>query len=377
VNGSDSTAFHEGALAIVPRQAGTHVLTFVFDMLGKRVETRVLLPVKPDLPPRFGSEVGVWRLRAGQSASYRPVAVDGEGDAVTLSSDSRDGRLYWDDGRLVLDSEFPGLYAARVSARDPRGNASDQWVAFKVEPAERPVAWFLENRREAGLSVWAATADFGTGRLGFFTPALDRIGVTGPSGARAWPFLTIGGNLLGREAEKMGRRLWADAGITFRMPDPKVATGGLMGRLLGEWTFPGQALGRIEFEMEGHVNQAVVVADTSKLQVIYGDAILKLADDFNELVRGVIREATARDNMVLYTRLEAWSRLGAGFWAGPGIWREEIPNANRFRQMFGGGLRFQARLDEAMAMNSLRAGWGSGVGWSVYWTGRISINSPF
>jgi hypothetical protein len=377
VNGSDSTKYHQGSLAIVPMEAGTHILTFVFDMLGKRVETRVLLPVKPDLAPRIESEVGVWRVLAGQSASYRPVAVDGEGDAVTVASDSRDGRLYWDDGRLVLDSELPGLYAARVIARDPRGHASDQWVAFKVEPAERPTAWFLENRIEAGLSVWSATADFGTGRLGFFTPALNRIGVKGPSGARAWPYLTIGGNLLGREAETQGRRLWTDAGITFRMPSSKVATGGLMGRLLGEWTFPGQALGRIEFEMQGHVNQAVVVADTSKLQVIYGDAILKFADDFNELVRGIIREATAKDNMVLYTRLEAWSRLGAGFWAGPGIWREEIPNANHFRQMVGGGLRFQARLDEALAMNSLRVGWGSSVGWSLYWTGRISIYSPF
>jgi len=81
--------------------------------------------------------------------------------------------------------------------------------------------------------------------------------------------------------------------------------------------------------------------------------------------------------MVLYTRLEAWSRLGAGVWAGPGIWREEIPNANRYRQIVGGGVRFQARLDEALAINSLRVGWGSGAGWTLYWTGRISIHSPF
>jgi len=194
---------------------------------------------------------------------------------------------------------------------------------------------------------------------------------------RSWPYLTFGGNLMGREAETHGRRLWADAGITFRAPDPKVVTGGLMGRLLGEWTFPGEALGRIEFEMEGHVNQAVVVADTSKLQVIYGDAILQFAEDFNQVIQGIIREATAKDNMVLYTRLEAWSRLGAGVWAGPGLWREEMPNANRYRQVVGGGLRFQARLDEAIALSSVRLGWGSGAGWSLYWTGRLSIHSPF
>lgn len=377
VTGSDSTLFRDGSLVLTPKQAGTHSLTFAFDVQGKRLETKVDLPVKPDLAPRFMSEIGVWRLRVGEAASYRPVAVDPEGDPVSLSAQAADGGLFWDGARLTLDPLDPGLYAAQVTATDPVGHTADQWVAFKVEPAERPTAWILENRIEAGFSSWFLTADFGTGRLGFFTPAINRLGVKGPSGARSWPYLTFGGNLMGRDAEAHGRRLWADAGITFRMPDSKVVTGGIMGRLLGEWTFPRQALGRIEFEMEGHVNQAVVVADTSKLQVIYGDAILQFAEDFNDLVRGIIREATAKDNMVLYTRLEAWSRLGAGVWAGPGIWREEIPNANRYRQIVGGGVRFQARLDEALAINSLRVGWGSGAGWTLYWTGRISIHSPF
>lgn len=377
VTGSDSTGFHEGSLVLVPRRPGTHTLTFAFDVQGQRLETKVDLPVKPDLAPVFASEVGVWRLRTGQSASYRPVAVDPEGDHVALSAEPSDDRLAWDGERLNLDPSYPGLYAARVSASDPAGHKTGQWMALKVEAADRPTAWILENRIEGGLSSWFLTADFGTGRIGIFTPAIDRIGATGPSGAQSWPYLTFGGNLMGREAETQGRRIWADAGITFRMPSSRVATGGVMGRILGEWTFPGQALGRIEFEMEGHVNQAIVVADTSKLQVIYGDAILQFSEDFNNLIRGVIREATARDNMVLYSRLEAWSRLGAGFWAGPGIWREEMPNANRFRQIVGGGLRFQARMDEAMAINSLRLGWGSGSGWSLYWTGRVSIHSPF
>lgn len=150
-----------------------------------------------------------------------------------------------------------------------------------------------------------------------------------------------------------------------------------MGRLLGEWTFPGEALGKIEFEIHGHANQAILVADTSNLHVIYGDAIIEFAESFDKVIQGVIEEATARDNMVLNSRLEAWSRLGAGFWAGPGIWREDMPNAKRNWQSMGMGLRYQARLGEALAMNSLRVGWGSGAGWSVYWTGRVSIFSPF
>jgi len=378
VTGPDFTEFKEGALTLRPASAGVHVLTFMFDVQGKSLEQTVELPVRPDLAPQFASEVGVWRVRTGQPASYRPVAVDREGDPVSMRADSRDDQLEWDGQRLLLSPELPGTYAARLVAADPAGHASGQWVAYKVERADRPTAWFLENRIQGGISTWAITADFGTGRMGIYTPTLDRIGIKGASGARMWPYLFFGGNLMGRANENRGRRLWVDAGLTLRMPDDKVATGGFMGRLLGEWTFPGEALGKIEFEMAGHVNQAIVVADTSNLQVIYGDAILQFAQDFTKTIDGIIKEATTRDNMVLYTRLEAWSRLGAGFWAGPGIWREEIPNAHIYYQRVGAGLRYQARLGEAIAANSLRVGWGAGgAGWSVYWTGRVSIYSPF
>jgi hypothetical protein len=375
--GSDFTRLAGDSLVLIPLHPGLHTLVFAFDVQGKRVETRVTLPVKPDSPPRFRSEVGAWRVRAGQPASYRPVAVDVDGDPVSVrTAETPAEGLSWDGERLLLVTEKPGYYTARLIASDPAGHASDQWAAFKVEPAERPTAWFLENRIEAGLSTWNLTADFGTGRMGLYMPALDRLGVKGPSGARSWPYITFGGNLLGREAEIRGNRLWADAGITFRAPSAKVATGGVMGRLAGEWTLPGRALGRIEFEMQGHVNQAIVVADTSRLHVIYGNDVLRFENDFNDIVSGIIEEATAKDNMALFTRLEGWSRLGAGFWAGPGIWREDLPNANRFRQIFGGGLRYQIRLDQALAVNSLRLGWGAGAGWSLYWTGRISIFSP-
>jgi hypothetical protein len=378
VKGAELTSYQDGALTLRPAEPGIHILTFVFDVQGKPLEQSVELPVRPDLAPEFASEVGVWRALTGQPASYRPVAIDAEGDPVSMRAESQDAQLGWDGTRLLLTPELPGTYAARLVASDPAGHSATQWVAYKVERAERPVAWFLENRIQSGISTWAITADFGTGRMGIFTPNLDRIGVKGASGARSWPYLFFGGNLMGRANENLGRRLWVDAGLTVRMPDEKVATGGFFGRLLGEWTFPGEALGKVEFEMQGHANQAIVVADTSNLQVIYGDAVLKFAEDFTETIDGIIKEATAKDNMILYSRLEAWSRLGAGFWGGPGIWREEMPNAHRYFQRVGAGLRYQARLGEAIAANSLRVGWGGGgAGWSVYWTGRVSLNSPF
>jgi hypothetical protein len=377
VSGPDYTEFRDGALTLIPMEAGIHTLTFAFDVQGKPLEQTVDLAVRPDLAPRFASEVGAWRVRTGQPASYRPVAVDEGGDPVSMRAESPHPQLEWDGERLVLKPKTPGTYAARLVAADPAGHSSAQWVAYKVERADRPTAWFLENRIQGGISTWAITADFGTGRMGIFTPSLDRLGIKGASGARFWPYLFFGGNLLGRENENLGRRLWVDAGLTMRMPDNKVAAGGIFGRLMGEWTFPGHALGKVEFEMQGHVNQALVVADTSNLQVIYGDDIFGFADKFSKVVDGIIEEATAKDNMVLYSRLESWSRLGAGFWAGPGIWREEMPNAHRYHQRLGMGLRYQARLGDALAMNSLRAGWGGGAGWAVYWTGRVSLNSPF
>ncbi len=126
----------------------------------------------------------------------------------------------------------------------------------------------------------------------------------GPSCQRHWPYLFFGGNLMGRENEKRGRRLWVDAGMSLRFPNSKVATGGIFGRLMEEWTFPGIALSKVEFEMRGHVNQAIVVADKSNLHFIYGDIIIEFAQKYSGVVNGIIPEATARDYLVLFSRLE-------------------------------------------------------------------------
>jgi hypothetical protein len=379
VSGTDSTVFEKGRLRLRPMAAGNLVLTFTFTVQGTPMEQAVEIPVRPDQGPHFVSETGVWCISTGQPASYRPIAIDAEGDPIIMNADPiGDSQVQWDGERVMLKPEFPGTYAVHLIATDPVGHVDAQWIAYQVEKAERPVAWFLENNLEGGLSTWNITADFGTGRMGIFTADLDRIGILGPSGQTHWPYLVFGGNLLGRNNEKHGRRLWVDAGMTMRFPSAKVATGGIFGRLLGEWTFPGQALGKVEFEMQGHVNQAIVVADTSNLHFIYGDAILEFAQKYSTVVSGIIEEATARDNMVLFSRLEAWSRLGAGFWIGPGIWREEMPNSHHYYQNLGGGLRYEARLGQALAMHSLRIGWGSGgSGWTAHWSGRISYNSPF
>jgi hypothetical protein len=380
VTGPDTTEFNGETLRFRPSSPGEHILAFAFDIGGTRSEQYVTLPVRPDLPPRFVSEVGTWRIRAGQHATYRPSAIDAEGEAVRMEVElPENGTLRWEHDRLVLETNEVGTYAARLVASDPAGHRAEQWVAFKVEKSLREPAWFLENRIQSGLSTWTATVDFGTGRLGVFTHAIERIG-TVPSGriAREWPFFFFGGNLLGPVNEARGRRLWTDVGLTMRFPDPKVLTGGFYLRLLGDWTFPGKAIGRVEFETVGHVNQGLVISDSSGIQLRMSTAIVEIAERFDRVMKDVIRAGTARDNAALFTRLEAWSRLGYGFWAGPGLWREDLPNAHRYEQRIGGGLRYQARLADAMAVNTLRVGWGAaGTGWTLYWTGRVSLGSPF
>ena len=379
VRGPDTTEFQSGSLRLRPMQPGFFTLVFGFEVQGKRVEQSVVIPVRPDKAPHFASELGDSHIRAGQQVSYRPVAIDSGGDPVTLSADpTDDSQLQWDGERLNFQPKFPGTYAARLVATDPAGHTDAQWVTYQVEQAERPLAWILESNIEGGVNDWTLTADFGTGRMGLYTAELDRIGVLGTTHQRHWPYVFFGGNLMGRENEKRGRRLWVDAGITLRFPNSKLATGGIFGRILGEWTFPHAALGMVEFEIQGHVNQAIVVTDTSNLSFTFGDAILEFSQKYSSLVDAVIQEATAKENLVLFSRLETWTRLGGGFWVGPGIWREEMPNAHRYFQRLGGGLRYQARLGEALAMHSFRVGWGSGgAGWSAYWSGRISYHSPF
>ena len=137
-------------------------------------------------------------------------------------------------------------------------------------------------------------------------------------------------------------------------------------------------LGKVEFEMQAHVNQAIVIADTSGLKIAYGNAILEFAQKYHGVVNGIINDATSETNSAFFSRLEGLCRLGYGFWAGPAIWRDDLPNSHHYYQRLGTSLRYQLRLGDAMAVSNLRGGWGAGgAGWAVYWTGRISIFSPF
>ncbi len=379
VTGDDSTDYTEGTVHLKPMQSGQMKLQFHFEVLGQPLLQALTIPVKRNLSPYFASTLGVGEFLTDQTAMYRPVAVDPENDPITLNVRlPENSPLFWNGVDLELYTKKPGLYAAEFSAIDNQGHGARQAIVYRVNARERKTAWALENRLQAGLSTWTLSADFGTGRLGLFTPDLSHVVSWSNWKNQEWPYIFFGGNLLGSEAEKKGNRLWMDLGFTLRVPNGKIATGGLYGRFLGEWTFPGKLLTKVESELQGFVHQGLLLVDSSGVHLTFGSGILEFGDKYGPLIDQILRDATAPKNAVFFTRIEGWCWLGSGFWAGPGLWREDFPMARRFDERVGGGLRFQGKADKALASNSFRVGWGpAGAGWSMYWSARISLNSPF
>jgi hypothetical protein len=307
------------------------------------------------------------------------VAIDPEGAPVSLQADIPEGSDFvWEQGRLQLVATDPGLHTARLMAYDPYGHSAKQWITLKVEPAARGTAWFLENRMEGGISTWSTALDFGSGRMGLYTPMLfDALSFTNRSG-RELPYIFFGGNLLSHNSELRGNRLYTDLGFTFRLPDPKIATGGVYGRLCGEWSFPKLGFSRVEAEFSGHVRQAIVLTDTTGIQFIFGTASLQVAEKYDPIVKKIVHDATAKDNAAFFTRIETYARFGYGFFGGLGAWREDFPMDQRFYQRVGGVLRYQARLHSAIGQINVHSGWGPGnAGWDIAANWRFSYGAPF
>jgi hypothetical protein len=251
-------------------------------------------------------------------------------------------------------------------------------VSMQIDASSRPQSWTVEHRVQGGIQTWIASVDFGMGRMGFYTPTMTQaLSFTNRSG-REWPYLFFGGNLLGHEAELKGNRLITDLGFTLRLPDPKIATGGVYGRLLGEWSFPKAGASKVELEFTGHVRQALVLTDTSGIQFIFSPSTITLANRYDPVVKRIIRDATAKDNAAFFTRMETYARLGYGFSGGLGAWREDFPMDQRFYQRVGAALRSDLRWRSFLGQGTVRSGWGPGnAGWDVYATWKMSLGSLF
>lgn len=382
VGGSDSTLHAHDSLIVIPRHAGMHRLDFNFSAQGKPLVQSLFLPVREDLPPEFVTELPEWSPQTqGARRSYRPVAVDPEGETVALTADfAPGGPVSWDGKRLHFDASRRGTFPARLTARDASGKTAEQWVVFEAEPARSRSRHILEGRMHGEFTAWTYTRDFGTGRIGLYSPNLT-YGVIPSSRwlSRETPFFFIGGNLAGDDPTRPERVLWADIGLAFRNPAPRVYAGGVYTRLNGEWHFPGSALSWIEMEWTGHVHHVMAATDSGTFATMLLDPTdiiardsLSLDGDLSNLIRDGFRE----DNVRFYTRIEALGPLGWGFYAGPSMWRDDVVIAREHHQRFGAALRYRAASRSQLFQLTLRGGWGpGGDGWAAYGSMRVALGT--
>src|SRR5690606_5105358 len=135
-----------------------------------------------------------------------------------------------------------------------------------------------------------------------------------------------------------------DLGLNLGIPSPGVYKSGLYLRLNGEWNFPNSPLSWIEMELTGHVHQAIAATDSSTLKKMFQDTTDIINRDSlsrDGILSTLLRDGYRDDNMRVYFRFEALGPIGWGFYAGPVLWREDLPMQERHVQWMGGGLRYR------------------------------------
>ncbi len=386
VSGSDSTRFGNDTLFLRPGQPGLHRLDFAFIVQGQPVAQSIMIPVRDDTPPVFLTHAGDWKVRLGEPArEYHPIAMDPEGERVTLDAEFPAGNgMEWDGRRLRFEPARPGRYPVRFVARDEGGKAAEQWVAYEARKEPVGTRWILESHNQGDYAALTATRDFGTGRVGIYSPNFR--GTLLPD--RHWiasetPFIFLGGNLLGPKSAARGSALWGDVGFNFSNPPaPFFFTGGTYLRLNGEWRFPESPLSWIEAEFRTHIHQALFAASQKNVEGLTDTSESLDLDSLSEGSLGrTVRNAFRPDNMRAFARVEALGPVGFGFHLGPSTWREDVPMRRRYIQWVGGTVRYRLERHPDTYQASFRAGWSAGnvdskgSGWSWYASLRASLGS--
>lgn len=364
----------------------------VTDPLGDSSVGTWTLPVarRTAAPLEFRSELGQGDPRVDVPVSYLPVAVSGTGDSVHLQALLPPGSpIAWDGRRLTLRATRPGLYPAELVARDARGQEARQMVAWDVRPAHR-TSVFLETRYEADLAPSQVGVDFGTGRLGLFTPSLGRLFGWSDMEDQEWPYVFLGANLLDEAARARGNRMTADLGLTVRLPKNSLYTGGFCARLQGKLVANSPIPLETEFDVQGWIRQAVMIADSNVLVTVSltpsqqaqfkvndprwtPSKMITIQDSYWGAVQKTLDAARADDNVVLLFHLWGWTPVGAGLKAGVGVWRVDQPLAAIAHQSLGAGVKGAWSLGRFSVEPSARAGWGPhGAGFSAW--GSLLLN---
>jgi len=382
VEGSDSLRWNGSELILSPKAAGDFAVTFVLERNGKPFPVGTVLPVRLDAPPVFLSELGTSVLKAGQSASYRPVAVSPEGDLVTLRVKLPAGSpLHWDSTHLSLGKAPPGTHAAEVIARDRNGNETHQWVAWTVEPGPQ-YHGFLQTRYARDQETWTVGLESGIGRIGLFTPSAGRLFGWNRMVDQEWPYIFVGANFLPQSLRERGNSLVGDLGFTLRAPKTSFYTGGVYGRIAGHFTSMLPFRWETDAEVQGWIRQTLMVADSNVIKTIDFsgtgqkaktndsrwtlDQVVTVQNRYWSVMNKVMHDQSAADNIVLSSHVDAWIPVGAGLQTGLGLWRMDMPVAKVSEQTLGAGLRGRWKLGALEIEPSSMAGWGpQGAGFSV------------
>ena len=377
-------------LATVPK-----LRLVALDPLGDSTAEVLTIPVataRQKLPPRFLSELGLGDPHVDAPLSYRPVAVSPQGDSLRLRVQLPPGSpIRWDGEHLQLRAATPGIYAAELIAEDTHGLSARQAVAWDVRPAHRTTT-FLETRHQGDLEPWQVGLDFGTGRIGFFTPSIGRLTGWNKMEDQEWPYVFIGANLLDEASRARGNRLSGDLGLTMRIPKNNLYTGGFFGRLSGRLVAHAVVPWETEFDVQGWIRQAVMIADSNVLTTISltpsqqsqfkvndsrwtANKMLTVRDSYWESVQKVLDQARADDNIVLLSSLWGWTPLLYGLKAGLGVWRLDEPLAALSQQSLGLGLKGAWTLGRLGLEPSIHGGWGpQGAGFSAWGAVTASLD---
>lgn len=389
VSGIDSVSLLRDSIGITrlrikPMRAGAGKLRFRVASEGDTVELEQDLVSTPNRPPVFRSALSARVVREGTGLSYKPVAIDPDGDLVRLAAMYADGQgVEWRGFEIPLWTQAPGSYALDVYAYDGVNPAVPHRVIWEVEPDRRE--WIgLSGRLLTVGSQPYYWLDYrmGSGRFGFYTPKIMEVLESAPIGTKEWPFLFAGGSMLGESGLAHGNWLYVDLGLQLRNPGKKLVTGGFMFGVEGHWTSPNKKNPWVfEFELNAHSNQAILVVDTNDWQE--AELVLTLDPNgenvsmkdvdtdsllnelFGPVYEKIIHDATEKENTVLVTRLEGFYpvyNLGTSGVVMVGVvgWREDYLNGFDLNQWAGLSLRHQGDWRYFNLTQTLRFGLFSG-----------------
>lgn len=369
--GNASTEWDGLVVVVVPRSVGVHRLHFVLHAPGNDSTRDVVLefPVVDDRAPVWTSTFPVGPVPPGESRTYRPLALDPEGDSVDISCAEAPG-ISWSGSILRFEADEPGWLRTTCRAADRHGRVSTQEVAVEVaDPVRRD--FYLQYSRYATADPWRLALESGRGRVGLQVIDVERTFGWRRWIRQDWPMIFVGVDLLGSRDPRS--RLWFDLGGVVRYPDKRIVTGGVMARLEGSFR-PVQGLPwRVDLELHNWVQQGLLLVDTSGLRLATTGSRAASGPDretrnqWEWKVEQALTDAPTARNAMMVSHLEGWWELHPHLETGPGIWREDRMVNSSYRQYIGWGIRSRWNWHRWQVQPSVRGGWGSGeASWGVW-----------